>query len=96
MAAMGTPKLPFVATAANSWDGWSFAYAGLNGEDVRRERTLPPNAFNGDWNHHLPQERRHAGEGRGDGEPCVDTRTTELYDRRRVEVSLDEAEPIVI
>jgi hypothetical protein len=28
-------------------------------------------------------------------QPCVDTRTTELYDRRRVEVSLDEAVRIV-
>jgi hypothetical protein len=41
------------------------------------------------------QERRHARKGGGDGEH-VSTRTTQPYDRRRGEVSLDAVERIVI
>ena len=38
------------------------------------------------------------GKSRVDGEPCqhASTRTTQLYDRRRDEMSLDEAERVVI
>jgi hypothetical protein len=40
-------------------------------------------------------ELRHARKGGGYGEPRLD-RTTQLYDRRRDEMSLDEVERIVI
>jgi hypothetical protein len=39
---------------------------------------------------------RQLGKGRSDGEPRLSTRATQLYDRRRDEVSLDEIERIVI
>jgi hypothetical protein len=42
----------------------------------------------------LPQKWRHAGKGRGDGEPHVDAHDA-IYDRRRDEVSLDEVDRIV-
>ena len=49
----------------------------------------------GDRDHRLSEERRDAGKGRGDGEPCLDAHDTAL-DRRRDELSLDEVERIVI
>ena len=45
--------------------------------------------------HRLPQERRRARNRRGDGEPRS-TRTTQLYDRRSDQVSLDEIERVRI
>ena len=49
----------------------------------------------GDRDHGLPQERWHPGEGGGHGEPAS-TPMTQLYDRRRDEMSLDEVERILI
>ena len=51
--------------------------------------------FPRDRDHGISQERRHAGKGRRDGKPRS-TRTTQLYDRRRDELNLDEIERIVI
>jgi integrase/recombinase XerC len=59
-----------------------------------RNQTRQPQ-FPGDGDHGLSQERWNARKGRGDGDH-VSTRTTQLYDRRRDELSLDEVERIVI
>jgi len=39
-------------------------------EDRRRHNDNRQSYLPGDWNHGLPQERRHAGEGARDGQPC--------------------------
>jgi integrase/recombinase XerC len=51
--------------------------------------------FPGNRDHGLSQERRHPRKGRGNGNHAS-TGTTQLYDRRRDEVSLGEVERIVI
>jgi hypothetical protein len=43
----------------------------------------------------VPEACRHAGEGRRNGQPAS-TRTTQLSDRRRDEMSLDQVERISI
>jgi hypothetical protein len=49
----------------------------------------------GDRNHRLSEERRDAGKAAAMANHAS-TRTAQLYDRRRDEVSLDEVEGIVI
>ena len=54
-----------------------------------------PPARGGSRDRNQTRQPRFPSESGGDGEPCS-TRTTQLYDRRRDELSLDEVERIVI
>ena len=51
--------------------------------------------FSRDGHHRLPGERRHAREGRADGEPCQDAHDTALRSEAE-EVTLDEVERILV
>jgi hypothetical protein len=66
---------------------------GRGGHRIQARQSQLP----GDRDHSLSRERRHAREGRSDGEPRLDAHDPRaFYDRRHDEVSLDEVERIVI
>jgi hypothetical protein len=69
------------------------AYAMIGGGWHRDQARQPQ--FPGDRDHRLSQERRHAEKAAAMANHAS-TRTTQLYDRRREELSLDEVERIVI
>ena len=64
----GTGKLTRTAAAGQRLRDDPPARRGCRNRNQAWQPQLP-----GDRDHRLPQERRHAGKGRGDGEPCFDT-----------------------
>jgi hypothetical protein len=82
---IGSPALPALAAAGERASARFLEFFAAN---IRNPHTRWPY-------HRLPQARRHVRKGCGDGEPCLDA-MTELFDRWRNEVSLDEIERIMI